>query len=89
MARQYLEVPCLMLNPDERDLMGKKDDECELIEVIRKIRPSRIEGYAETIPLSDFREDNKIWTAVVMESGDNFIVNMPLKDFENLIKPYL
>ena len=80
-----LELPVIIYNNKEQEITNRHPDECELIECVRKIKPERIESYQEAIPTSDFREDNKIWTSVTMESGDNFIVNMPLAQFESLI----
>jgi hypothetical protein len=82
---RFIEVTCVVYNPDEADLLGKKGSECELIEVTRKINEVQIESYAEAIPAHDFREDNKIWTNVNMKSSDSFIVNIPFKEFEKLL----
>lgn len=83
---RYIEVPTITYDSDTQNITGKPPDQCNLIEVTRFINPKRIESYREAIPGSDFREDNKIWTEVGMESGDSFIVNMPVSDFETLLK---
>jgi len=85
----FIELPIIVYDKNEQEITNKAADECGLMEVIKKVRSSRIEGYSESIPLSDFREDNKTWTDVVMESGDSFIVNMPLAEFEKLLIAYL
>jgi hypothetical protein len=82
---RFIEVVCVVYNPEEADLMGKKGSECELIEVVRKINDVQIESYGEAIPAHDFREDNKIWTMVYLKRGDDFIVNIPFKEFEKLL----
>lgn len=78
----FISFPVIIYNTREQESTGKNPDECELIEVDRVLDITRIESYYQSIPLSDFREDNKIWTTVVMHSGDTFIVNMPILDFE-------
>jgi hypothetical protein len=85
----FIELPIIVFNGKEQQLTGKRADECELMEVVRKVRAISIESYQESTPLSDFREDNKIWTDVFTESGDSFIVNMPLAEFEKLLTTYL
>lgn len=82
----YIELPIIIYDNKEQEITNKQPDECELIEAIKKVRASRIESYRQAIPASDFREDNKIWTEVVMESGEMFIVNMPLSEFEKVLK---
>lgn len=81
----FIELPIIIYNGKEQEITGKQPDECGLIEAVKKIRVSRIESYQEAIPKSDFREENKIWTEVIMKSGDSFIVNMPLAEFEKLL----
>lgn len=78
----FISFPVIIYNTREHESTGKSPDECELIEVDRVLDITRIESYYQSIPLSDFREDNKIWTSVVMHSGDTFIVNMPILEFE-------
>lgn len=85
----YLELPIIIYNNNEQEITNKAPDDCELIEAIKKVKGSHIEGYQEAIPSSDFRDDNKIWTEVIMESGDRFIVNMPLAEFEVLLETHL
>lgn len=85
MKFDYLELPIITYNRKEQELTNKQPDECMLLEVFKKVRASRIESWQEAIPSSDFREDNKIWTEVVMESGDSFIVNLPCSKFEELL----
>jgi hypothetical protein len=82
----FLELPIIIYNNQEQELTNKQPDECELIEAIKKVNASRIESYREAIPASDFRDNNKIWTEVVMESGEMFIVNMSLTEFEKVLK---
>lgn len=78
----YISFPVIIYNTKEEQQTGKNPDECELIEVDRVIDICRIESYYQSIPASDFRDDNKIWTSVVMQSGNEFIVNMPILEFE-------
>jgi hypothetical protein len=85
MKINMLELPCITYDTYEEEITGKHRKDCQLIEICRRVDRSRIESYSEAIPLHDFREDNKIWTSVVMESGDEFIVNMPLAEFEKLV----
>lgn len=82
---RFIEIPSLTYDSRDHELTGKEPDECELIEVVRKLDVSRIESYREAIPTSDFREDNKIWTQIVTHSGDSFVINMPLQEFEKLL----
>jgi hypothetical protein len=84
-APVFIELPSLTYDSKDHERTGKEPDECELIEVVRKLDASRIESYREAIPTSDFREDNKIWTQIVTHSGDTFIINMPLSEFEKLL----
>lgn len=84
-GKKFIEIPCLTYDNASQELTGKMPDECLLIEVGRWINIERIESYRSAIPFSDFREDNQIWTEVVMESGDSFIVNMPMSDFKKYI----
>lgn len=74
-----------MFNVAESDLMNKQPVDSDLIAVTRNINPARIESYSETIPLNDYREDNKCWTSVVMFSGHDFIVDMTVIEFEKLL----
>ena len=85
----FIELPIVIYDGNEEEITNKQPHDCSLMEVIRKVRAKSIESYRETIPSGDFREDNKIWTEVMMESGDAFIVNMPLADFEKLLKNHL
>jgi len=85
----FVELPTIAYDPKNQELFNKRPDECDLIEVIRKVMITCIESYHEGIPVSDFREDNKIWTDVFMKSGDSFIVNMPLAEFEKLLMNHL
>lgn len=85
----FIELPIIVYNGKEQQITNKQPDECELIEAIKKVKSLRIESYQQAIPASDFREDNKIWTEVVMESGESFIVNMPLFEFEKLLTTHL
>lgn len=82
----FIELPVIIYNSKEQEITNKQADECELVEVIKKIRSCSIESYQETIPASDFRDDNKVWTELVMDIGDRFIVNMPLAKFEKVLK---
>lgn len=81
----FLEIPCLVFDQEVADIIGKKGSEMPLIEVVAKIIKTEIDSYAEAIPLDDFRSDNKIWTGIQMKSGQHYIVNMPLDDFEKLL----
>ena len=83
--RIYRELPVVTYNTKEQEITGKQPDECELMELSRFVDISQVESYQEAIPVSDFREDNKIWTSVVMCSGDTFIVNMTYADFHKMI----
>lgn len=83
----FIEVPGMMYDQAEQELTGKHPDGCALMEVEMKIDRNRIEGYYETCPTSEFSEDRKIWTKVVMQSGAEYILNMPYKDFEKLLRP--
>lgn len=85
----FIEIPVIIYDDNEEEILNKRPEDCQLMEVIRKVRSSSIESYRETIPSGDFREDNKIWTEVTMDSGDYFIVNMPLSEFEKLLTAYL
>lgn len=80
----FIELPCMLYSSRESDIMNKSPDECELIEVMKRIDIRRIESYSEAIPISDLRDDNKIWTNIVMYSGDAFLVNMTYNNFEAL-----
>jgi hypothetical protein len=82
----FIEVPSITYNTSEQEITGKQADDCELMEVVRKLDRTRIESYREAVPISDFREDNKIWTQIVTHSGDTFIINMPIAEFEKLLK---
>lgn len=87
----YIEMPAIIykassLKHDENGYVYA--DQCPLIEVIKKVDPNAIESYSEAVPESDFRDDNKIWTEVRTMSGDDFIVNMRLPAFEELLKKY-
>lgn len=82
---KYIEVPVLVYSSYEADILDKNPHELQCIDCIRKINPARIESYCEAIPLNEFSEDNKCWTTVVMESGDEFIVSLPMKEFELLV----
>lgn len=81
----FIELPIIVYNGKEQEMTNKQPDECELIEVVRKVKVGHIESYEEAIPKSDFREDNKIWTEVFMESGNSFIVNLTLAEFEKVL----
>jgi|EndMetStandDraft_8_1072994.scaffolds.fasta_scaffold1079272_1 hypothetical protein len=85
----FIELPIIAYNPKHEEIFNKRPDECELIEIVRKVKVARIESYHEGIPVSDFRDDNKIWTDVFMEIGDSYIVNMPLAEFEKLLINHL
>ena len=85
---RFIEVPCITYDNWEEDVMGKSQLDCVMIEIMKWIDPDRIESYGEAIPVKGFKENNKIWTSITMQSGDNFIVNMPLPEFKELIKLY-
>lgn len=85
---RYIEVPTLLYSSYEADLLDKNPHELECIDVIKKINVDRIEGYGEAIPLNEFSEDNKCWTTVIMFSGTEFIVNMPMQEFEQHLKSF-
>lgn len=78
---RFLRVPILQVSPDE-ELTGKENDRI-MAEML--LNPRRIESMNEAIPRKDFREDNKIWTSVTMESGDNFLIRMSLSKFKELL----
>lgn len=82
---KFIKLPCLIFNPDENDLLGKSNGEGRLITVTKSINPARIESYGETVPISDFREDNKCWTRVVMFSNDDYTVDLTVGEFERLL----
>lgn len=84
--KNFIELPCLTFDGAIQEVTGKPPDECSLIEVSRYVNIDRIESVRAAIPFSDFREDNQIWTDVVMESGDSFTVNMPFEQFKKHIR---
>lgn len=86
--RIYKPLPVITYSEKEQTITGKEPDECELMELTRMVDLNSIESYSESVPISDFREDNKIWTSVVMASGDEFIINMPFTDFDSLFRKY-
>jgi len=83
--KKLISLPCMVYNSEEADLLGKEPHECDLIEIERFVNFDRIESISETIPLKNWSESNKIWCTIYMESGVDFIVNMPLGEF---IKKY-
>lgn len=83
----FIEVPGMMYDSAEQELTGKHPDTCNLMEVEMRIDRTQIEGYYETCPTSEFSEERKIWTKVVMRSGSEFLLNMPFVDFEKLLHP--
>lgn len=85
-TERFLEVPIMNVNKEQEEIMGTEGD---YVRCIMKINPRRIETYCETIPTKEYRPDNKIWTSVVMESGDSFIVRMTLEKFETLLNKQL
>lgn len=85
---RFMKVPIFMINAKADELMGKDSGEGDMARCIMKINPRRIETYSETIPQKDFDPDNKIWTNVVMESGDSFIVRITLDKFEELLNNF-
>lgn len=84
----FIEVPCLIYDHEKsersEDLGLKIDD--EFISVKKMIDKDQIEMIGETIPIDDFREENKIWTSVGFKSGENVIVDMPYSDFLKRIR---
>lgn len=78
---RFISVPVFRVAP-ENEITGK---EGEMIKTKMLINPRRIESMGEAIPRKDFREDNKIWTSIVMESGDDFLVRIPLDKMEKLL----
>jgi uncharacterized protein YlzI (FlbEa/FlbD family) len=82
---RFMVVPIYQVNPDIEELIGKEGDKTACVMLIN---PRRIESMNETIPRSDFRPDNKIWTNVTMESGDNFIVRITLEEFKNRLNSF-
>jgi hypothetical protein len=85
----FIEIPTVTYNSKEQELSNKQPDECELVELVKKVKSYSIESYREAIPSGDFREDNKIWTEITMYSGDSFIANMTLAEFEKLLTNHL
>lgn len=82
----YIEVPIFLYSSYETNILDKNPHEVDAIDAVKKININRIESYSDAIPLAEFEEENKCWTTVVMESGDNFIVAMPMRKFEKLIQ---
>jgi len=85
MSNRFIEVSVLVYSSYEANILDKNPHELECIGCIRKLNPDRIESYCEAIPLNYFHEDNKCWTTVVMESGDEFIVSLPMSEFEKIL----
>lgn len=81
----FIELPIIIYRARNTYEEGKLPDECPLIEVVKKIDVFSIESWCEAVPESDFRDDNKIWTEVRTRSGENFVVNMPIAEFEQLL----
>lgn len=82
---RFIRLPCTIYNPEENELLNKSYKDSEKIEVMKIINPNRIESYGESIPVEDFREDNKVWTNVTMQSGDDFIANITIEEFETIL----
>lgn len=80
-TERFLRLPILQVGPEE-ELTGKENNRI-VAEML--INPRRIESFNEAIPRKDFRPDNKIWTSVHMESGDSFLIRMPMRKFEALL----
>jgi hypothetical protein len=87
-TERFLKVPCIVYNTYEEEITGKHGKDCEMISVIKKINPTRIESYGEAVPLRDFSKENKIWTTVCMQSGDEFIVRIPIAEFEKILNEH-
>lgn len=86
---RFIDVPTLLYSSYEADLLDKNPHELECINVIKKINVDRIESYGEAIPLNEFSEDNKCWTTVIMFSGNEFIIDMPMHEFDIMLKNIL
>lgn len=79
---RFISVTIMNVNPKDEELTGKEGD---YTPCVLKFNPRRIESYNETIPIKDYDPGNKIWTSVTFESGENFLVRMPLAKFEILL----
>lgn len=83
-TERFIKVPSLVFSPENEELMGKSDN----VACSKKINPMRIESYGEVPPNESFHKDNKIWTLVVMQSGDTFTATITVEEFEKLINDF-
>lgn len=85
-TERFIELPIMKYSNYDEELMGKDPEDCERINSIKKINQFEIESYEPAIPKDkDLSNENEIWTAVTMKSGDEFFVRITIKEFETLL----
>ncbi|MBS1915668.1 MAG: hypothetical protein JST87_05285 [Bacteroidetes bacterium] len=83
---RYIKVPIKLYNASEEDLMGKKADDCEMIQIELRLNPFKIEDYYPAIAgEEDFDEANLNTTRIIMESGEKHLAYMNIDQFEKLL----
>lgn len=86
---RYIKVPAKLIDPKERELTNKNEDEYAELDIKVRINPYKIVSYRAAIPMElEFDEGNQICTSVDIEGGNGYLVYMPIEEFEKLLNSF-
>lgn len=86
---RFIKIPTKVFDGDAHELIGKKEEDCDMISTTTMINPFKIECYRASIPRNvDFTEENLSTTSVTMESGDSHLAYMSINEFEKLLNKF-
>lgn len=83
---RFIQVPIIMFDTKQHELMDKEPWECNRITVMRRIDPERVQDYYPCIPAGqEFDKANLSITEVAIANGEAFVIRMSVEEFEKLL----
>ena len=86
---RYIGIPTKIYDGDQRELLGTPEKDMEMVDVVTKINPFKIESYRPSISRDvEFTPDNTDTVSIYMESGEGHIAFMRIEEFEKLLNDF-
>jgi len=87
---RFIELPTQLYNSEEAELTNKKSWECPSRDITCKLNPFKIESYRPYLDDSepDVKKAKPIYTRVIMESGDTWLIYLPVSEFEKRLNQF-
>ncbi len=86
---RYIKLPIKLFNSRDKELLDKKESECDMIDVYARVNPYKIISYRPAIPEEfTYEENNQVCTQVNIEDGDGYLVYLPIEEFEKLLNSF-